>query len=779
MIMTRLALAGILSMAIFMVSVTPAVWGAPADYDANANGTIEKDEVIVAIRDYFAGGITKIEAIELIRYYFSGGTVAPVDPPDSVEPGPMAELGGLSLTHGDPAETLMLAPAFSSADFAYTASVGYEVVQVTVTAMASDGAASAFVQEDGITAQPDADSGTEGHQVTLTPGENVIRVAVTAGDASQIYIITVSRAKPTVNISAGRATADEGTTLLFTVTRSPVASDAMEVTMNVAETGGAIDPGNEGIKTVTIAADAPSVAHALPTAADDAVWNTHSTVTVTLQPDDAYTVGSVNSVQTQVRDDDFPQAMELVMATSWYQDGITTDTYHTEPRALRALQSIANNNPDLANTVLGWPWIFDELLVIHEAEVLEYLSGIDKQAPELTQLIINLTWLADKIDGSESFAMGALYELVMRDQADFAVELATAPWVTDGVTYLEVLYGITSLQIIASSPDTGGGNPEVARQIMDLIRYPPDFLDLSLIWVMSNMRAHTAYNVQTGMEEHIPDRLDRLVSETWFVDGLDQKERVYLIAAIARSKDRLYEPYTIATKAIELPLAGPVNLWVVGHHQFDSRNILATMERAVKGSEDFWKIPFPIEHVILYVWEPGIRGKHIGFVMFLDTADGDVPQMTMFHEVAHYYFRYGPRWFTEGGAIVVAFYVHDDGTVPDPVFSDYCAEQGLENLQDWTELGGGELWDICSYGMGLHFLLTLRDVMGEEAWLSALRALYLEYGPYESSYPLSPADPTDEDIYRVFMEHAPSDLVEKVNDVFRRLHGGPFISQAG
>ena len=341
MIMTRLALAGILSMAIFMVSVTPAVWGAPADYDANANGTIEKDEVIVAIRDYFAGGITKIEAIELIRYYFSGGTVAPVDPPDSVEPGPMAELGGLSLTHGDPAETLMLAPAFSSADFAYTASVGYEVVQVTVTAMASDGAASAFVQEDGITAQPDADSGTEGHQVTLTPGENVIRVAVTAGDASQIYIITVSRAKPTVNISAGRATADEGTTLLFTVTRSPVASDAMEVTMNVAETGGAIDPGNEGIKTVTIAADAPSVAHALPTAADDAVWNTHSTVTVTLQPDDAYTVGSVNSVQTQVRDDDFPQATAvLTVDPNPVPEGgsvtvtvtVTTDSGH-EPNA--------------------------------------------------------------------------------------------------------------------------------------------------------------------------------------------------------------------------------------------------------------------------------------------------------------------------------------------------------------------------------------------------------------------------------------------------------------
>ena len=303
---TRLAMAGILSIAIFMLSVTPAVWAAPADYDTNANGTIEKDEVIAAIRDFFAGRITKDEVIELIRYYFSGATVAPV------EPEPTAELGGLSLTHGDPAETLMLSPPFSSADLAYTASVGYEVVQVTVTATGSDGAASAFVQEDGITAQPDADSGTEGHQVALTPGENVIRVAATAGDASQIYIITVTRAKPTVNISAGRAAADEGTALLFTVTRSPVASDALEVTMNVAETGGAIDPGSEGIKTVTIAADAPSVLHTLPTAADDALWNPHSTVTVTLEPGAAYTVGSDSFAETQVRDDDFPQATAVL-----------------------------------------------------------------------------------------------------------------------------------------------------------------------------------------------------------------------------------------------------------------------------------------------------------------------------------------------------------------------------------------------------------------------------------------------------------------------------------
>ena len=77
--------------------------------------------------------------------------------------------------------------------------------------------------------------------------------------------------------------------------------------------------------------------------------------------------------------------------------------------------------------------------------------------------------------------------------------------------------------------------------------------------------------------------------------------------------------------------------------------------------------------------------------------------------------------------------------------------------------------------MGAHFLLTLREVMGEEAWLSALRAFYLEYGRQLDRF----SGGKDEDVYAVFIRHTPLFLVEKVNDVFRTFHGGPFISSGG
>ena len=472
-----------------------------------------------------------------------------------------------------------------------------------------------------------------------------------------------------------------------------------------------------------------------------------------------------------------PSLIELMSNTGWYSDGIDDDIFESELIAERSLREIGANS-ELASTISRWPWIFDEQLTSSEALVLDHLSAIDEQAPELTQLIVKYTWLADDIDRWESATISRFHELVSWNATGFAMKLASAPWVEDGVTLLEVVFGINTLREVAVSPDLGTSNPQVAEQIMDLIRHPPDFLDLTLVNMMTKLREHTAYNVQTDMVEHIPSGFDRLFSQPWFVDGLDRKERVYLIATIALGdRERLYAPHTIETKTIDLPMAGPVNLWVVGHHQFNSGNTLATMERAVRGSEEFWEIPFPVEDVILYVLEPGFRGAHIGFMMFLAASDGDVPHFSIFHEVAHYYLHEGPIWFAEGGANVVAHYVEAEGNLPSPSFPDHCSEQGLKNLQDWTELEGGDLWDVCSYSMGTHFLLSLRDVMGEDAWLSALKALYLEYEPEGALY-LS-VGLTDEDIYRVFIEHAPSDLEEEVNDVFRRLHGGPFISQPG
>ena len=61
--------AGFGAIVIVIIEVTEAAF---SPYDLNGNDAIERDEVIMAIRDYFDGDITKGDVIELIKLYFAG-----------------------------------------------------------------------------------------------------------------------------------------------------------------------------------------------------------------------------------------------------------------------------------------------------------------------------------------------------------------------------------------------------------------------------------------------------------------------------------------------------------------------------------------------------------------------------------------------------------------------------------------------------------------------------------------------------------------------------------
>ncbi len=61
--------AGFGALVIVVIEVTEASF---SPYDLNGNDAIERDEVIMAIKDYFSGETTKNDVIELIKLYFAG-----------------------------------------------------------------------------------------------------------------------------------------------------------------------------------------------------------------------------------------------------------------------------------------------------------------------------------------------------------------------------------------------------------------------------------------------------------------------------------------------------------------------------------------------------------------------------------------------------------------------------------------------------------------------------------------------------------------------------------
>ena len=170
---------------------------------------------------------------------------------------------------------------------------------------------------DGVDVEldPAFDGGTQdtAAEVDLDVGDTAIDIVVTAEDEStKTYTVTVTRAKPTVTIGVGATTASEGDALTFTVTRDGSPDEALTVTVDVAETGDLVPVANEGAKTVTILANDRSATLTVQTDPDDNEWDSHSTVTATLQPNAAYTPTSNTAVSTEVEDDDFPAATAVL-----------------------------------------------------------------------------------------------------------------------------------------------------------------------------------------------------------------------------------------------------------------------------------------------------------------------------------------------------------------------------------------------------------------------------------------------------------------------------------
>ena len=99
-----------------------------------------------------------------------------------------AALSALTLSPGT------LDPEFSPAHASYTATVRNSETRVTVTAMANHDAATIEYLDASDAALTDADTSAEGHQVSLSEGDNAIKVKVTAEDGTaQTYTVTVTR----------------------------------------------------------------------------------------------------------------------------------------------------------------------------------------------------------------------------------------------------------------------------------------------------------------------------------------------------------------------------------------------------------------------------------------------------------------------------------------------------------------------------------------------------------------------------------------------------------
>lgn len=383
-------------------------------------------------------------------------------------------------------------------------------------------------------------------------------------------------------------------------------------------------------------------------------------------------------------------------------------------------------------------------------------------------------WFLNPPDDTHASVVQPLVEVWLQD-AELGRELARAPWLSDGIGVKEYnpIYGLSRLFDL---------DPALARRMLAYSMEEP----------VRNRNVFPLSALGDMTWQH-PERLDLLRRQPWFTDGLSPEERAFIVPLTkVAAHDAIYRDllafHTAQSTTISLPLAGEVRLWVFHHAPLSpDENILAAMERSVRGVERMTAMPFPRSDVIVLLVNGSAYGEtafggvnHGDSLIIIRDNEQDPIAGLLNHEIAHYFFVHeiGPFWLVEGGANFAQAYIDAwagsatwAGPVPanEPIRT-ICAENGFPHMHALSDPDPQDrTWQVtCQYALGQYFLTNLFNTLGASAFSAALRDLYGLYLQLQFY-------PTEEQVYRTFLRHAPPDREAAFLEVYRRLHGGPFL----
>ena len=475
-----------------------------------------------------------------------------------------------------------------------------------------------------------------------------------------------------------------------------------------------------------------------------------------------------------------PELARTVATLPWFIDGITEDEQH----AINELVHIAPIDEDLAKVVANLLWLGDGTTA-HEASAIFTLGRIAESDLELARTIATLPWFTDDITEGERWTLATLHSIAETD-VELVAMVTGLPWLTDGVTEREGRALNAIRHIAGIDRDLAS---ELAASVKDLRELHFHTID-ALRWIA--VRGE--------------DVLGRLTSQPWYADGLSDEEYA-LIVVLGRLVgdspalyDDLLQTHFIQTRTVLLPLAREVNIYVIQNSPFPPYEDLPRLvKESARTIEDFMGVPFPRTDIILHVAVGSVYqlthrgGVYVGSHMRIVRYGGDA-SWALPHETAHYYsngHHFRPGWFIEGMATFLDAYVGHRTGVPNH-FSERRAgssagvrsacrydDEPIENIRhynyvveriqagDWRRVSSEDRFWVCRYPMGENLFFAVYDAIGEDAMSAAVRELYLQ--SLDSGQPAE-----EEDIFRAFLKHAPSDKKDAFLDVYRRLHGGAF-----
>lgn len=379
----------------------------------------------------------------------------------------------------------------------------------------------------------------------------------------------------------------------------------------------------------------------------------------------------------------------------------------------------------------------------------------------------DLSWVADGITGSEQRVMDYVQALGRVDPS-MSQRLAGSVWLSDGVTDDE-------LQVVAHLSDLAIEHPDLAV----LISTVPDQTSRHIGSVLGAMES-----ILGQSERWLP-----LQSQPWFqdelgdADGALTEEQGALMGVLSLCGDEFFQDLVqsphVLSETISLPLAGEVDLYVAGDREVWLEDTIESMAVALPELETLMGTPLPSARIVAHVYPnpPGSTGGGLHFPDFSIIRVGDADKSTLYHELAHYYFRPTefPDYLSEGGADFLASYLAnlfgDSQLYPSEGLGflqswilENCAAGGRANVQEWMD--NVDAHEVCHYWVGEQFLQGMYRSLGHDVVFSALRELY---GRGSATGIVQ----TEDEIYEAFLAHTPQSRRDEFRLWYDCLHGRP------
>ena len=115
---------------------------------------------------------------------------------------------------------------------------------------------------------------------------------------------------------------------------------------------------------------------------------------------------------------------------------------------------------------------------------LQFLQLIAQKSQSLGDLLRSFTWLQDDLTDNETVALRSLNRIAERD-LQFTLDMASAPWVKDGlVAYEEGAFGSLGALFLT--------DPDLARQLLaNTVHAPVWSSDIRIITALQDLASHT------------------------------------------------------------------------------------------------------------------------------------------------------------------------------------------------------------------------------------------------------------------------------------------------